>query len=203
MADLMSTLLSGMLGGSSTTTLAKKTGASEDQVKTIVSAALPVLLQSMANNSKDEAGAKSLAGALSQHAENKESAQEQIEHADVEDGGKILGHLLGNNKTAVEKNIAKTTGLEQNQVATLLATLAPVLLSQMGKQTKAKESNALDLGGILSSLVSGGGGQSSGDLLGSVVGAVLSGSKDSKSGKKSTSKNDDLLSGLMGLLTGK
>ena len=45
------------------------------------------------------------------------------------DGGGILGHIFGNNQTQVAKEVSQKTGLDMGQVAQLLITLAPIVMS--------------------------------------------------------------------------
>jgi hypothetical protein len=65
------------------------------------------------------------------------------------DGSGILGHVLGSRQSAVMIGIAKLTGLDQGQVASLLAILAPLVMSALAKQ---KQEENLDAEGIAKAL---------------------------------------------------
>ena len=140
--DLLSSLLGSMTSSSAVDSISQKSGGSSDQVSSLVSAALPLLLGSMTNNASTEKGASSLLNALSQHTSTA-PVEEQIKEADEEDGGKIINHILGQNTTSVTKTLSKDTGLSTAQVTKILAILAPVLLTALSSATKsAKKSSA-------------------------------------------------------------
>ncbi len=162
MASLLSALLSSATSSSSTAAMAKASGASKEQVSSLVSSALPLLLQSMASNASDEKGSESLAQALASHAETQGSVSEQIENADTDDGAKIIEHLLGGKTDKVQTTLAGSSGLSSSQVSTILSCLAPALMSSVGKETASakeegaeKESSGLDLSSLLVGLVTG------------------------------------------------
>ena len=150
--DLLSTLLGSMTSSEAVDTLAEKSGGSPDQVSSLVSAALPLLVGSMTNNASSQSGASSLLNALSQHTSTA-PVEEQIKEADEEDGGKIIGHILGNNTTKVTDTLSKDTGLSSAQVKKILVTLAPALLSVLysttkkasSKKSSKKAASAIDL----------------------------------------------------------
>ena len=53
-------------------------------------------------------------------------------------GGGILGHIFGTNQTQVAQEVSQNTGLDMGQVAQLLITLAPIVMSYLGKQNSSK-----------------------------------------------------------------
>ncbi len=111
-------------------------GASNDQVKQALSNALPTLVQSMQKNVATKSGEEALAKALSDHAKDDTSnISSFLKNVDIEDGTKILGHILGDNKKSVEKGVAKSQ-LTSSQTSTILATAAPLLLSLPGNEEK-------------------------------------------------------------------
>lgn len=61
------------------------------------------------------------------------------------DGSGILGHVLGSRQSAVMTGIAKLTGLDPGQVQSLLAILAPIVMSALAKR---KQEENLDASGI-------------------------------------------------------
>lgn len=197
--SLLNDLLSTVLGSSQT--LSEKSGTSQNQVESVVSAALPMLLQSMANNASEEKGEASLATALSDHAKVQASPEEQIKNADQEDGSKILSYLLGGNKNAVEDKLAESTGVTSSQVNSILSSLAPMLLNQVGSQVgsqKQKGEGSNGLVDILTGLVTGKSGGNAGGSSGG-LGSILNFAMQDNDGDGKS----DILSALTGLLTGK
>ena len=65
------------------------------------------------------------------------------------DGGGILGHVLGSRQSAVTTGIAKLTGLDTKQVQSLLAILAPIIMSALAQR---KQEENLDAQGLANEL---------------------------------------------------
>ncbi|MBQ8917144.1 MAG: DUF937 domain-containing protein [Oscillospiraceae bacterium] len=176
--------------------LAKSTKADEGQVESLLTSALPVLMQNMANNASTKEGKDSLAKALSQHAAqtNTTNVTTLLKQADTNDGEKILGHLLGGSKNDITDALAAKSGLSNKNTLMLLATLAPVLMGLVGneKEKSAKKDDGLDLGDLISVMGGLGGKKKSGgiDLL-DLAGDLLA--DDSSSNKKKKSSGIDLL----------
>ena len=75
----------------------------------------------------------------------------QLQNADEEDGTKILGHILGGNLGNVVGALSQQTGVQQNQVQSLLGLIAPALLSGLSAATNhAQQQNSYDMSGLLS-----------------------------------------------------
>ena len=118
----------------------------------------------------------------------------QIQDADEADGTKILNHIFGNDKDQVYNFLSHQSGMNNNQVNSVLSSIAPAILSGLSAATTSAShqvnlSDGLDLsdlmgmfggsqpqqqsGGLLGSLFGGGQQQqqqSSGGLLGSLFG---------------------------------
>jgi hypothetical protein len=60
-------------------------------------------------------------------------------------GAKILGHILGARQPGITQSLGKATGLDSGKTGLLLAMLAPMVLSYLGK---AKRERGLDAGGL-------------------------------------------------------
>ena len=196
--NLLNLLLKSLLTDSSVSALAKKTGLNSGMLKKLIPLAVPLLIKFMTNNASSQAGAQSLLGALTQHT-NKRTLAEQIDDADTEDGGKIIGHIFGNQSDAAISSLAQQSGMSNQDVSSALAGLAPALMSGLSAATtsasaapKVDLSDGLDLsdlmgmfagaqaqaqpssGGLLSGLLGGGAGALGGGLLGSLLGGSAS-----------------------------
>ncbi len=128
--SLLDTLLRSMTSSSSLDTMSQRTGGSNDQMAALITAALPILLRAMTANASTQAGAASLNEALGQHRETG-SVAEQFAAADMDDGAKILQHILGRNSSSVMSGLSQQSGLSNDQVGSALSALAPVLLSSL------------------------------------------------------------------------
>lgn len=128
--------------------LSKSVGGNSDQVKKAVELGLPMLMQAMNNNAKTPQGAAALAKALDQHKEDPvDDVLGFLKGVDVNDGKKILGHVLQHKNASVQKNLAAQTGMSSNQVENLLSQLAPVLMGALGKE---KSQKGVDANGLTS-----------------------------------------------------
>ncbi len=197
--NLLNALLKALLGDSSLSALMEKTGLSAAKLKKLIPLALPLLLKYLTGNASTAGGAQSLLSALGQHSGSK-SLPTQIKEADQTDGGKILGHILGNDKNSAVQDLAKKTGLSGAEVNTALGSLAPALLNILGSAAdKAKGKVDLSDGLDFSDLVGllGGGKVSSSPL--STLGNLFGG-KNRKAAKDSATNGSDLLSSLMSFM---
>ena len=126
--NLLSLLLTSMLAPSSVNSLEQKTNVSSALIRKLLPLAIPLLIKAMTTNASNQSGALSLLGALSQH-KSTNTMDDQIKTADTQDGKKIVGHILGNDYDNAIGQLSRQTGMETGQVASVLAALAPALLS--------------------------------------------------------------------------
>ncbi len=143
MAGLMDGLLE-QLGSGGTAEIAKALGVDESKAQGAIGSALPALIGGLANNARDPRGAEELAAALDDH---DPGVFDQLGSL-VGGGGPgdaILGHVLGQKRSGVEKQLAGQTGLDTASIAKLLPMLAPLVLGYLSKQ---KQDHQLDPGGL-------------------------------------------------------
>lgn len=134
MAFDLGTIASTLLGSSSLNGIAKSTGASKDDISQVLSSALPLLLQGATKQSKSKTTAAGFAEALEQHAANSTSSLSSFfKNVDLDDGAKIVSHLLGTSTNSTAKKISKTSGLDSETVTKILAAAAPLVMSLLGK----------------------------------------------------------------------
>ncbi len=178
--SLLNLLLQSMSSQSSVSSLSHKTGVSDAAVKALVAAAIPLLLKSLTKNASSQSGATSLLQALSQH-KNTKTLSEQISGADEEDGAKIIGHIFGDNTSAVMNQLAGQTGMNASQVSSVLGNMAPALLSSLSaaavesKQQQSASAQAGGLGGLLGGLLGGGQAQQASAPAGGLLGSLFGG----------------------------
>ena len=128
--SLLETLLKSMTSSSSLDTMSRRTGGNNDQMAALITAALPILLRALTANASTKSGAESLQQALTEHTETG-SVAEQFETADIDDGARILQHILGSNSSSVMNGLSRQSGLSNDQVGSALGALAPVLLNSL------------------------------------------------------------------------
>ena len=193
--DLMSMLMGAMSSGDSLNALSGKTGASNDQTSKLIAMALPLLMKSMTKNASTRDGAESLFNALSQHTSTK-SMGEQIANADEADGMKIIGHILGGNQQSAVSELARESGMKEDQAMKALGAMAPALLSGLSAATnngKKDDKGGIDLTDLAGML---GGAQTAKPAgLTSILGSLLGGG-----GKDTDDSGMELLSQMMSMM---
>ena len=129
----------------------------------VIKAAIPKFLSAMQKNAGTAAGAAALTQALSNHAG-------QGLGLNIEDGMKILQKVFGGNLGSVISSLGKQTSTSNDQVNNILASIAPNLLSVLGKGAGTG-----NIGNILGGLLGGvtGNSSNSGSTAGKVLGGLL------------------------------
>lgn len=205
-SDLGKTIISGVAGS---------TGQDTNKTSNVLTMALPVLMKAMERNASTPQGAEGLMGALSNKHDG--SILDDLGglfsggvNADVlQDGSKILGHVLGSKQGGVEQVIGQKAGMDTGAVGDILKTAAPILMGVLGKQSRANGvSNQADISGLLGGLLGGNSNakeqsfleqildaDGDGSVIDDVAGMVLGATNNKNSG--------GLLGGLLGGIFGK
>lgn len=151
-------LLGQQQGNQAVEQISQNLGANSSVVNSAIQIALPAIIGGLAKNAQTPQGAQSLDNALAQdHAGGglldnlmgylgggipaPQAATRET------NGGGILGHVFGGNQTQVAEQVSQQSGLNMGQVAQLLITLAPIVMSYLGKQ---KQQQNLDSDGLSS-----------------------------------------------------
>ena len=188
LAKLAGTLLS----SDSLSGLSNLTGASGSDITSVLKAALPALLNGATEQAKNKDTADGFAGALTQHAKDDTSNLGKfLGNVDLEDGAKILSHLLGSGKENTVKEVSKETGVSQNKTTAILSAIAPLLLSLLGQQADEDDDKESGIGGLVGTLLEN---VDVGDLLSGLISTDTS--SDNK--KPASSKKDNKAGGIIG-----
>ncbi|UKB83483.1 DUF937 domain-containing protein [Chryseobacterium sp. MEBOG06] len=176
-----------------------KFGIGRNQVIALLAVATPLIISYLRNKSQDAKEAESLNNALDKdHNGSILNDASQIETRQAE-GGSILDHIFGGQKSTVENQLSQNTGISIDKIGPVLAMLAPVVMGYIGQQKQENNVGAGGLGGlldgilgnatnqaqtqqssplndILGSVLGNGQSQSSGNPLSDILGNVLGGS---------------------------
>ncbi|MGI8669845.1 MAG: DUF937 domain-containing protein [Aridibacter sp.] len=155
-------LLGQQKGSSAVEQISQNLGSNPSVVNSAIQMALPVILGGLARNAQSPQGAEQLDNALSNDHQGglldtlsdylRGGVPSPQQATRETNGAGILEHILGGGTQAnATKEISEKTGLNMGQVANLLITLAPIVMSFLGKQ---KQQNNLNAGG-LSDLLTG------------------------------------------------
>lgn len=154
MANLMN-IITQQLGAQAISSIARKIGGDNKMTQMAVTAALPLLISSLARNANKENGASALSNALDRDHDG--SIMDDIvgfiggnrQKEKASDGAGILRHLLGDKRSNVEQVLSRDTGLDQNATSSLLETLAPMVLGQLGREKRQNNLNETGIAELL------------------------------------------------------
>ncbi len=136
----INSLLGTMLSDESVRSVSARTGASDDEVRSILSSALPAMLQGAQQQSAGSDTAQSFANALTQHGKDDTADLASfLGSVDMDDGAKIVAHLLGANGAST---VSEQAGVSSRKTDSVLSTAAPLLLALLGQETKKKKTES-------------------------------------------------------------
>lgn len=211
-------LITGSTGNQVATEAENKFGISKGQVIALLAVAAPLVISYLKNKSQDAKEAEALNNALDRDHNGSILNNPSEAVARQAEGGSILDHIFGGQKSTVENQLSQNTGISMDKIGPILGMLAPIIMGYIGKQkqqsgvqsggglsdllggilgnanqqAQAENTNPINdiLGGILGN---GGSSPESGNPLGSILGSVLGGGNSQQQGG---------LGGLLGSLLG-
>lgn len=157
----LNSIISQLTGNNLIGEIAKKFNIDTNKIMDVIKAAIPKFLSAMQKNAGTATGAAALTQALGNHAGQGLSIN-------LEDGKKILEKIFGGNLGSVISNLGKQTNTTNDQVNNILASIAPNLLSVLGKGAGSG-----NIGNILGGLLGGASNSNSGSNAGKVLGGLL------------------------------
>jgi len=212
-------LLTGNTGNQVAEKAETKFGISKNQIIALLAVATPLVISYLRNKSQDNKEAEALNSALEKDHDGSILDDTSQLEARQNEGGSILSHIFGNEKSTVENQLSQNTGISIDKIGPILAMLAPVIMGYIGKekrqnnvgagglgdllggilggaQTQAQQQQSNPLNDILGSVLGGGQSQSSGNPLNDILGSVLGGSAQQK--QQQSGGLGDILGGLFG-----
>ena len=162
----LTSIINSLTGNNMIGEISKKFNIDTNKIVNVIKAAIPKFLSAMQKNAGTAAGASALVQALSSHAG-------QGMGINIEDGKKILSKIFGGNLGSVISGLSSQTSTTNDQVSNILASIAPNLLSILGKNHASAGSN---IGNVLGSLLGGGSSSTTsgaGKILGGLFGKLI------------------------------
>ena len=141
----METIMKMMLQSGALDQVSGMLGVDGKSAESAIEYVMPMLLQGMQGQMNDHSK------------QDTRDLRKAVKEADVDDGAKIVRHLLGAQEEEVAARAKKKSGLDTKTILKIMAILAPILMSKMGQTAKTQQAKS-----------------SSGDML-SVVGGLLDG----------------------------
>ncbi|MFC6269581.1 DUF937 domain-containing protein [Frigoriflavimonas asaccharolytica] len=171
-------LITGSTGNQVATQAENKFGISKGQVIALLAVAAPLVISYLKNKSKDAKEAEALNNALDRDHNGSILNDPSQAEARQAEGGSILDHIFGGQKSTVENQLSQNTGISMEKIGPILAMLAPVIMGYIGKE---KQSSGVTSGGGL------------GDLLGGILGSA-----NQQAQGENTNPINDILGGILG-----
>lgn len=104
---------------------------------------MPMLLKGMQGQMKSEDTKYGFLQALNDHSKNDtDDLRKAVKNVDMTDGAKVVKHLLGAQEEEVAAKATKKSGLDTKTILKIMAILAPILMSKMGKTAKTQTAKA-------------------------------------------------------------
>lgn len=151
MGSVMQLLIS-QLGAGAIGQISEQLGVDESKAQQTVGMALPMIMGALQRNASEASGAEALSGALQRDHDGSilgDLAQALTNKDTLDDGAKILGHVMGDRHGQVVERVSSATQLDSQQVTNVFAMLAPVVMGALGQ---AQRSQNLDAQGVSSLL---------------------------------------------------
>ncbi len=155
----METIMKMMLQSGALDQVSGMLGVDGKSAESAIEYVMPMLLRGMQGQMNNKNTQQGFLQALLDHsADDTDDLGKAVKNVDVEDGTKIVNHLLGRQQQEeVAAAAKKRSGLDTKTILKIMAIMAPILMSKMGKQAKTQTAKA-----------------SSSDMM-SVVGGLLDG----------------------------
>ncbi len=157
-------LLQGPMGQMIIQGASSQLGQDTNKTQSAIQAAIPMLMGALKKNASDPSKAAGLMEAL--NTKHDGSILDNVmdifgggfvNEEVIEDGDKILGHVLGDKKEVVAMAIGKQQGLDMGSAMNILKMAAPIVMGMLGKQAKQTQvSQPTDLTNIIGSMLGGG-----------------------------------------------
>ena len=197
----LSAILGTVMSNDSVSGLSQAAGVSNDEVKNVLSAALPSLMNGALAQSEGSDTSAGFAGALAQHAaDNTGDLSAFLSNVDMKDGSKIVAHLLGSNTDATVAEISEKTGVSAANTGSVLSAAAPLLMSLLGQETSSQQqqNSSAGVSTIMSALLSN---VDMGSLLMGLLGSSTA-TTATPAVTEAKPKDEKQSNGLLGLLGG-
>jgi len=182
-----------------------KFGISRNQIIALLAVAAPLVISYLRNKSQDANEAEALNNALDKDHDGSILDDASQAEARQAEGGSILDHVFGGQKSTVENQLSQNTGISIDKIGPILAMLAPVIMGYIGKEkqqnnvgagglgdllggilgnasNQAQTQQSSPLNDILGSVLGGGQAQSGGNPLNDILGSVLGGGGQQQQG---------------------
>jgi hypothetical protein len=149
--NVISQVITQQLAGAAAGQIAQRLGISESTAQIAVQVAVPLIVTALARNASQPQGAQDLHNAVTSDHDGSilENLSGYLQNPQAANGSGILGHVLGEQRPAVETQLAQATGLNLNSAGGLLEMVAPLVMGAVGREQQQNDLDAQGLGQYL------------------------------------------------------
>jgi hypothetical protein len=149
--NVISQVITQRLAGAAAGQMAQRLGISESTAQIAVQMAVPLIVSALARNAAQPQGAQDLHDAVASDHDGSilENLTGYLGNPQAANGSGILGHVLGEQRPAVENQLAQATGLDPTSAGGLLEMIAPVVMGAVGREQQQSGLDAQGLGQYL------------------------------------------------------
>ena len=139
----METIMKMMLQSGALDQVSGMLGVDGKSAESAVEYVMPMLLKGMQSQMKSEDTKYGFLQALNDHSkQDTKDLKKAVKNVDVDDGYKIVKHLLGSEEEELAAKAKKKSGLDTKTIIKIMAILAPILMSKMGQTAKTETAKA-------------------------------------------------------------
>jgi hypothetical protein len=145
--NAISQMITQQLSGAASQQIAARLGVSESTANMAVGVAVPLILAALARNASNPQGAQNLHQAIANDHDGGilDNLMGYLGNPQQGNGAGILSHVLGDQRSDVENNLAQATGLDQSSAGNLMEMVAPMVMGAVGR---TQQQNGLDSTGL-------------------------------------------------------
>ena len=146
-------MITQQLAGGASRMIAQRLGISETTANAAVQIAVPLILAALARNASQPQGAENLHQAINDDHDGSifNNLPSYLGNPESANGAGILGHVFGGQQPMIENNLAQATGIDQSSAASLLETIAPLVMGAVGQAQQQTNLDADGLSNLLNS----------------------------------------------------
>ncbi|MFN8547722.1 MAG: DUF937 domain-containing protein [Candidatus Eisenbacteria bacterium] len=139
------------LGGDAINQIARQIGADPGTTSAATGAALSTIVSALTRNAGQAGGADLLHAALNRDHDGSllDNLSGFLGGGSSGPGDAILGHVFGGRRDQIQTQLGRATGLNSAAAGQLLATLAPIVLAQLGRMQRQQNLTPGGLAGML------------------------------------------------------
>ncbi len=145
--NVITQMVTQQISGTVAHQVAQRLGVSEGTANLAVQMAVPLILAGLARNASQPDGAQALHQAVVNDHDGSilDNLTSYLGNPQAANGAGILGHVLGDNRSGVENNLAQATGIDPGTASNVMEMVAPLVMGAIGR---TQQQNGLDASGL-------------------------------------------------------